>query len=524
MNPALGQYSDYIIAVTLALFCYVLFFHGLGGIGLIGPDEPRYAAIAREMVMTGDYITPRLYGTPWFEKPVLVYWLAAIGYKLLGFNEAGARFPSALAATICVFFVYWCGRKLWDAAIGFLAGLMLATSIGFFAFARAASMDMPLSACLTMALVFFLFGVNDVDRRRRLWFPAFYAALGLGVLAKGPVALLLPALSLAGFLLLRRKREEWRTWYPQGLLVTAAVAVPWFLLCTIINGREFIDVFFINQNVERFITAIHGHGRPFYFFIPVLLLLTFPWTFLLIPALRRGFAKNEHLLLWWAVVPFVFFSLSQSKLPGYILPMTPPIALLLAKELLQPVSRAYQVAVLIEAGTMVFIGVAFGFYGNRLNIDPHVSGTLIATITFLMAGILSAMAVWLRPVYLAFFNNAAILGIVITATTMVFPRFDLTDTMRPWQHVLPEFVSGDQTVLMYKPARWAEYGLQYYRFNRVRAVFSPEELIHAAAGEQRILCIADDGTLQELSHLPNIEMKVVHTIGNQTAFWAWQAK
>src|SRR5207249_5774197 len=113
--------------------------------------------IAREMVMTGDYITPRLYGTPWFEKPVLVYWLAAIGYKLLGFNEAGARFPSALAATICVFFVYWCGRKLRDAALGFLAGLMLPTPIRCFAFARPPSMDMPLPASLPMALVLFFF-------------------------------------------------------------------------------------------------------------------------------------------------------------------------------------------------------------------------------------------------------------------------------------------------------------------------------------------------------------------------------
>src|SRR5207247_3176826 len=153
MKPTPRLYSDHMITAVLALLSYALFFYGLGSIGLVGPDEPRYAAIAREMVMTGDYITPRLYGTPWFEKPVLVYWLAAIGYKLLGFNEAGARFPSAVAATICVFFVYWCGRKLWDAAIGFLAGLMLATSIGFFAFARASSLDIPLLACLTLALV-----------------------------------------------------------------------------------------------------------------------------------------------------------------------------------------------------------------------------------------------------------------------------------------------------------------------------------------------------------------------------------
>ena len=226
----------------------------------------------------------------------------------------------------------------------------------------------------------------------------------------------------------------------------------------------------------------------------------------------------------WALTVLVVFSIAKNKLPGYILPMAPPIALLLAKELLQPVSRAYKVAVFIEAGTMVFIGVAFGFYGNTLNMDPHVSGTLIATITFLMAGILSVMALWLRPMFLAFFNTAAILGIVITATTMVFPRFDLTDTMRPWKPALAEFVSDHQTVLMYKPPRWAEYGLQYYRFNRVRAVFSPEDLIHATAGEQRVLCIAEDKTLEELTHLANLDLKVVHTIGNQTAFWAWQTK
>src|SRR6266566_524586 len=296
MKRTLRPYFDHIIIAALAVACYALFFYGLGGIGLIGPDEPRYAAVAREMLMTGDYVTPRLYGVPWFEKPVLMYWLAAAGYKLFGLNEAGARFPSALGATICVFFVYWCGRKLWDRATGFLAALILATSIGWFAFARAASMDMPLTTCLTMALVFFLAGFNDPTPRRRVWFDAFYAALGLGVLAKGPIALLLPALSLSGFLLLRRKWDDWRTWHPWELWITAAVAAPWFLLCTIANGRDFIGVFFINQNIERFTTTIHGHGRPFYFFVPVLLLLTLPWTFLLIPALRGGFTKNEHLL------------------------------------------------------------------------------------------------------------------------------------------------------------------------------------------------------------------------------------
>src|SRR6266699_772887 len=245
MKRTLRPYFDPMIIAALAVACYVLFFYGLGGIGLIGPDEPRYAAVAREMLMTGDYVTPRLYGVPWFEKPVLMYWLAAAGYKLFGLNEAGARFPSALGATICVFFVYWCGRKLWDRATGFLAALILAPSVGSFAFARAASMDMPLTACLTMSLAFFLVAFNDTTQRRRAWFCGFYAALGLGVLAKGPVAILLPALSLGGFLILRGKWDDWKTWYPKGFWITAAVAAPWYVLCTVANGWEFLKVFFI---------------------------------------------------------------------------------------------------------------------------------------------------------------------------------------------------------------------------------------------------------------------------------------
>ena len=524
MKPALRPYFDYLIILALAGMCYVLFFHALGGIGFLGPDEPRYAAIAREMLMTGDYITPRLHGDPWFEKPPLLYWLAALGYAIFGINETGARFPSALSATICIFLIYWCGRKFWDRSTGFLAAAMLASSIGFFAFARAASMDMLLTMCLTAALVFFLFAFNGQSPRRRYWFYAFYAALGFGVLAKGPVAVLLPVLSLAVFLLLRGRWgwDEWRTWQPGGLWITAAIAAPWFLVCTIVNGWEFIQVFFINHHFQRFTSNIHGHERPIYFYFPVLLLMTFPWTFLSIPRLKRRFGKNDHILLWWAIIPFVFFSLSGSKLPGYILPLAPPIALLLARELLQPASRAYKVCVFIEAGTMAFIGVAFGFFGNTLNVDPHVSGMLIAAVTFGMAILLCVMALWLKPAVLAAFNAVSIIALVITATTMIFPRFDLTDTMGPWRPVLAEIVPDDQTVFMYKPSRWAEYGLQYYRFNHARGIFSPDELMQVVASERRVLCIAEDKTLAELSHVASVDMQVVHSIGNHTAFWVWQ--
>jgi 4-amino-4-deoxy-L-arabinose transferase-like glycosyltransferase len=308
------------------------------------------------------------------------------------------------------------------------------------------------------------------------------------------------------------------------LWITAAIAAPWFVLCSIANGWEFINVFFINQNIERFTTTIHGHGRPVYFYLPVLLLLTFPWTFVLISALRRTFGKNEQLMLWWAVVPFVFFSLSGSKLPGYILPMVPPIALLLGKEILQPTSRVYRVAVFIEAGAMAFIGVAFGFFGSTLNVDPHVSGMTIAMVSFSIAAALLVIALWLRPVYLAGFNAIAMTLLVLTATTMVFPRFDATDTMRQWQSALSPLLKDNPPVILYKPERWAEYGLQYYLFNRVHSVFTPQELLQTTAAEGRVLCITDEKTLDEVSHIPDVDLEVVHAIGGHTAFWAWQVK
>jgi hypothetical protein len=131
---------------------------------------------------------------------------------------------------------------------------------------------------------------------------------------------------------------------------------------------------------------------------------------------------------------------------------------------------------------------------------------------------------WMKPVVLAGFNVIAMSVLILTATTMVFPRFDLTDSMRPWRSALELFLPADQTVCMYKPARWAEYGMQYYRFNRVHSVFSREELLKATATRPRFLCIAEDKTLDELSHMPEIDLEVVHAIAGQTAFWVWKVK
>ena len=515
------QDLDYFILAALAGLCYVLFFHELGGIGFLGPDEPRYAAVAREMYLSGDYITPRLLGENWFEKPVLMYWGAALGYAIFGIGETGARLPSALGATLSVFMVYWAGRRVFTRGIGFSAALILATSVGFFGLARAASMDMPLTATLTAALAFFLVGHETSGGFRRGYFYAFYAAIGLGVLAKGPVAIALPAFALVMFLIWRGPSGDWRKWHPEGILVTCLVAGPWYAAVAIANGWEFINVFILEHNLNRFTSDVYGHEQPFYFYLPVLLLMTFPWSFLLIPAMRRRFARNEQLILMWALAPFILFSLSGSKLPAYILPMAPPLALLCAREVTQRDSvLSYRISVFCQAALWVAVGVAFGFFGDQINIDILVSGIAILAVTLVIAAALVAIGIWLPPPAFGALNVLSIAILVFAISAAVFPRIQSVESMRPWKTELNRFVSEGQDVVLYRPSPWMEYGLEYYRGRHVEIALS-EEGLTALATPSRTLCITDSGMLDELSTSETVAIDVVHSVGDQAAFWFW---
>ena len=521
MRPKLDHDLDYFIPAALAGLCYVLFFHELGGIGFLGPDEPRYAAVAREMYLSGDYITPRLLGENWFEKPVLMYWGAALGYAIFGIGETGARLPSAVGATLSIFMVYWAGRRVFSRSIGFGGAVILATSIGFFGLARAASTDMPLTASLTAALAFFIVGHESSGVSRRWYFYAFYASLGLGVLAKGPVAIVLPAFALVMFLIWRGPIGEWKKWHPEGILVTGLVAGPWYAAVTMANGMEFINVFIFEHNLSRFTSDVYGHEQPFYFYLPVLLLMTFPWSFLLIPALRRRFARNEQLILMWALAPLIFFSLSGSKLPAYILPMVPPLALLCAREVSRRDSLlSYRIAAFAQAALWVAVGLAFGFFGDRINIDIQVNGMAILAVTLVMAAALVAIGIWLPPPAFGTLNVLTIAILVFLITAAVFPRIQSVESMRPWETELNRFVSEGQAVVLYRPRPWMEYGLEYYRGRHVETALSEEELA-ALATPDRMLCISEIGMLDELGTSETVAIEVVHSIGDQAAFWFW---
>lgn len=514
--------ADVVMVAILLGVSALLFFFALGGIGFLGPDEPRYAGVAREMYRSGDFITPRLAGEAWFEKPVLMYWLAAVSYAVLGIGEAAARLPSALGATLASLLMFWIGRRLFSREAGFAAALILATATGFFALARAASMDMLLTASLTAAMAFFLAAYTSEGRPRRWLFYGFYAALGFGLLAKGPVAVLLPVLALGVFTLWRGSWRDVGSWHPEGIVFTAVVAGPWYTAVTWINGQEFIDVFFLNHNLQRFTSEIHGHPQPFYFYVPVLLLIFFPWSFALFPALRGRYTRVEHFLWVWAAVPFVFFSLSGSKLPAYILPVLPPLALLTAREITRSeMTRALRVAACLQAAFWAAAGVLLAFFEDTLSIGLSLPAAAVLVPALVMAGVLVAIALWSSPRAFGAANVLSMILLVTGLTVAVFPHIQSVESMRPWSVELDRYGADAERIVLYKPDRWMEYGLQYYRDRAPVVVGSEQELVEFTRSEGRVLCIAEVGVLAELGTSDTILIEVVSSVGDQSAFWAW---
>ncbi len=291
LDKMAGKSSRLILpSLLIGFFLYIQFFHGLGQLGLVGPDEPRYAQVAREMVVSGDFITPHLYGKPWFEKPILYYWLAAQSYRALGISEISARLPAAMSAIVLIFTVLTIGWKWRSPQCGIVAALMLASSPMCIAFGRAASMDMLLTAALTLSLAGFYFGlsitrrngsVTQLQQREspRIWLCAAYFSLGVALLAKGPVSLVLVGFILIIFFTLRPETYSWRKlWLIPGGFLSLAVALPWYVLCFQANGWAFIREFVFQHNLARFATDRFQHSQPIWFFLFVIIVGFLPWT------------------------------------------------------------------------------------------------------------------------------------------------------------------------------------------------------------------------------------------------------
>jgi 4-amino-4-deoxy-L-arabinose transferase-like glycosyltransferase len=366
-----------LICATLGV-CY---FSHLGAIGFVGPDEPRYAWIARAMAETGDWVTPRLYGKPWFEKPPLFYWGAALSFKLFGVSEAAARLPSAICGLLATLAMGWLAWRMYGGETARWLLLLLPTTVGMIGFSHAAATDMPFSAMLTIAMVCAAAVSRLVPSQRADW-PTSAAAtedneetrdgrrgdaeadltsssalqntpwlalllfgffLGLAVLAKGPAAIILCGGAIFFWALFtKRWRDAFRLLHPSAIAPFCVTALPWYILCARRNP-DFLRIFIIEHNFKRFLTPEFQHIQPFWFYVPVALVAVLPWAVFLLWATicaliglaqKKAASSDGVYLACWAVFCLSFFSISQSKLPGYILPSLPPIGLLVAKQAL----------------------------------------------------------------------------------------------------------------------------------------------------------------------------------------------
>jgi len=338
-----------------ALICatlYVCYFSHLGAIGFVGPDEPRYAWIARDMAETGDWVTPRLYGRPWFEKPPLYYWGAAICFKLFGVSEAAARLPSAISALLATLAMAWLAWRVYGAETARWLLLLLPTTVGMIGFSHAAATDMPFSAMLTIAMVCAAVIVGLVPERscqegaqhaaplldgrlvapRRWLAPILFGFfLGLAVLAKGPAGIILWGGAVFFWALFtKRWRDAFRLLHPAAIGAFCLTALPWYILCARRNPG-FFRIFIIEHNFKRYLTPEFQHIQPFWFYVPVLLAAFLPWTVGML-AVFVDLPSRSPLNVFFlslGLFPVLFFTVSQSKLPGYILPALPPLAWLL---------------------------------------------------------------------------------------------------------------------------------------------------------------------------------------------------
>lgn len=372
----------------------------MAGTGFLGPDEPRYASIGREMARSGNWITPKLDGQPWFEKPPLLYWTNATTHLSHLNDEWAARLPVALIGLLFLFFFHRTLAREFSPTVALASTAILGTSAGWASLSFVAVTDMPMAAALNGALLVSLFGPQALGSRSSSgrvsnkiggysaqgWIAG--ALLGLAVLGKGfvPLVLIAPV-----FLVARGKRV-------QMLLACLAVAAPWYILCFAINGRAFWDDFFWRQHVLRFISPELEHVQPFYWYALILPLGMFPWTPLiaLIPSRRALEDERVRFLLIYVAWGFVFFSASTNKLPGYLLPLLPAMAIVMGVGLDKSkyAARWLVACALLLIGLPVIAAILPGALNNGITHVGTITLTGWAPIVVTLIPLGAAAAAW----------------------------------------------------------------------------------------------------------------------------------
>ncbi len=515
----------------LLLASLLVFFAGLGRAAIGDSDEAFYAEAAREMVQSGNWLTPFYNFEERFQKPILYYWLAASAFLVAGPTEAAARFPAACSGVALVFLTWACARRWRGDRVALLAGLMTATSFGYFALGRLALPDLPLAAFMTLttwagleaARAYGASAAGGPGSTGRRWLLLASGGAALAFLTKGPVGVALPALTIlvaVGGGLVGPAR-----WLPAppsalglALLLFLAIGAPWYVAMVNEHGLGYLHRFFIGENMERFATDRYNEPRPIFFYIPILLGGALPWSPFMGAWIHEAVGRwNRRVpagsplgrtLIVWAVVPFLFYSLSIGKQPRYILPVLPPVAILLATTLRSLIDAGDRRPLLATLGTLA--GLVFVVFGGLLlravpllaSLTPPTTGA-VALVIVTSGVLVAALAVW-RPRALPGGITAAA---IVTLLGLHYSVFS-SRGMEPVQRL----AAAHSTVrLGNEPSathRVFVRNLVFYTGVRQTDLVRFEDLVEFLSRPERVVCVLRQRDLDRLAREHGLEPTV----------------
>lgn len=504
-----------ITVLVLAALASLTFLFGANRLALFGPDEPRYAEIAREMFASGDYITPTLGGCPWFEKPVLFYWLGAAAYHVFGVNEFAARLPSGVGALVTVLAVYWTLSRVVSQRWATLAAVIIFTSGMMIAYAHAATPDMTLTAAMAVAILAG-YRATLAEGKTALFFVALsLAATALASLAKGLVGIVLVIAILFIYLLLAGRLRYLRWSHLLiGALLFAGVAASWYLPVTLRHGWEFVDEFFYRHHFRRYVADVYGHPQPVYFFPFVAAAGVLPWTFFLLPAVarlrhlrpRQNEADALLVLAWvWLLLPLIFFSLSESKLPGYLLPVFPALAILLGAEVerfiverfiverfINAASRLLVASGWLTAGVLVLLSLGFVWYLQKQGVSFAGWQSFAYVLPPAFAGITLAQLIRKKRDLLPLGALLVVGSMIVSGALALFPKLNEELSLRRLSR---------EAAAALKPGE----KIGYYILKEYAAVFYAQGRVVCDIGEGDVLnALREDKLVEPLEVYPSL--------------------
>jgi 4-amino-4-deoxy-L-arabinose transferase-like glycosyltransferase len=518
MSAEKFQKKEILWVLILILLCLILFFFRLGARPLWDIDEGMHAATSKEMILSGDWVTPKFNGVPFYDKPIFHNWLVALAFVVFGFTEFAARLPAAVLGSGCVLITYLLGRAMFHPTVGFLGAAILATAAEFIVLSRSVVHDISLAFFITLALYLFYIGYKN-SRYRTGRLILFYMALGFAVLSKGPVGLALPAMIIGLYLIVERNLKFiLKMKIGWGILIFIAVAAPWYILISLINP-DYAGYFIIEQNLGSFLSPDSRHSNPFYYYIPVLFGGFFPWScFLplaLIYAVRKKF-RNFHEsvsfpVIWFSVV-FIFFSIANSKLATYILPLFPAASLLVAlcwHELLSRPAGKIRNGFLYSFLPVVLIFLAAMIY---LWIHPPVeieyeAGIKLRQIYFLtiwlvVGNVLALILLWMKKHRVFFISIVSMtVSAILLFLLVIVPSVNPYRSTKELSQKYDELIPNNEKLAFYR--RIKDSAL-FYSDRQALVLKTAKQLKDYLASGQRVYAITTRKRYADLPFKPYI--------------------